>query len=630
VVVNSVTSRAARHHLLSRSDFSAMAEGRASAAFVEVLRSAQRSRRLLLLKALLDRAELNPALLSPLPGADSVWQALASAQVSEPAALDCVLLHPQVGTALSFALRRLTGGAGGDSAAGNPPLWVDVGQIHTIGLVVSARAGLNWRTSVALRHGRVMLPGLGMAEFPCPDGFDVALAKTEGGRIWLEHGGDVLEVPADPSQDARLWLGLRRAALSGPPDLTVWVDDLDPFRDFADPISPSRLDDRQLARWRRLLGAAWRIICDDQPEMARALAAGVTSLVPLPAADGWENRSASTGEAFGSVMVSPPSDATSLAVSLVHEFQHIKLGGLMHLVTLCGVDEAEVLYAPWRDDPRPLGGLVQGAYAFLGIATFWRAHRKNLTGSVAELATFEYAYAREQTREALAILRASTVLTPLGREFLDRMHDHVMSWPDDEISPGVMDLVRLVTDSHRAGWRIRHLRPGPTDASTMAGAWLDGADPPAPQASAVVPNPDRNWSQGRLGLVRRRLRTPDRSGDVPWRARWAANLTEWDVALVAGNYAAAIDGYLNTLRTDPTDLDAWTGLGLALRAAGATPASAALLGRPELVLAVDAALLAAGRAPQRVQLASWLGSVMRDPVTRDPVIRDWPRARSAG
>jgi hypothetical protein len=399
--------------------------------------------------------------------------------------------------------------------------------------------------------------------------------------------------------------------LGGASGVTVWLDDVDPFRDFADPVAPARLDEAQKQVWCDLLVAAWKIICDEQPETAAAIAAGLRSIVPLPVAKGWDNRSASTGEAFGSVMLSPPSDATSLAVSLVHEFQHIKLGGLMHLLTLTTHDEAANLYAPWRDDPRPLGGLTQGAYAFLGIATFWRAHRKNLAGPMAQLATFEYAVAREQTLEALDILRASSMLTTVGREFLDRMHEHVVSWLADEIPPGVTELVGIVTGNHRAGWRIRHLRPGDAGVVELAQAWRDGRSSPPPTASTVVAHRERNWSQGRLGLVRRRIVAPDRFHTAVHTATWATRLTECDVALVAGDVTAARDGYLERIERNPVDLDAWTGLGLALRQAGALIPADALLSRPELVVGVYAALRAAGPAPPPVELASWLGTVIR-------------------
>lgn len=602
VVVNSDKVRAIKPHLLSRSDFFALAEGRGSKDLIDLLWRAERSRRLLLITSLVDSAERDPAVLGPLPGAGAAWRALAEAQRARPAAVDPVVMHPQVGTALSYALRRLS-----TAEVGDGPLWVDVGQIHTVSLVVAARAGLSWQTVVPLRDGAVMLPGLGLARFPLTLPWDTAQARTEGGRIWLDHDGHEFEVPADPSVDGGQWLGLRQLSVGVAPVLRLWLDDLDPFRDFADPVPPERLDGPTRQRWLDLLTAAWAIICADLPEVADALAAAVRSVVPLPEADGWDNRSASTGEAFGSVMLSPPSDPTALAVSLVHEFQHIKLGGLMHLLTLTRPDETATLYAPWRDDPRPLAGLTQGAYAFVGIAAFWRSHRAGLDGTHGALATFEYGLARDQTRQALRILRASPMLTPMGREFVDRMHTHVESWLDDEIPATLTDLIRLVAQGHRAGWRIRHLRPDLNQVSTMARAWLEGAPPPPWPDGVVVAHQDRNWSRGRLGLARRRIVAPDRLGAARITAPWAANLTTHDLALVSGRFDAARDGYLAGIRADPVDLDAWTGLGLALRGTAETAASTVLLCRPEVVLAVHTLVRAQDQAPSPVALAAWLG-----------------------
>jgi len=60
------------------------------------------------------------------------------------------------------------------------------------------------------------------------------------------------------------------------------------------------------------------------------------------------------------MMSSLPPDPAQMAETLVHEFHHIKLGGLTHLVRLTDDDQTASHYAPWRDDPRPLGGFLQG------------------------------------------------------------------------------------------------------------------------------------------------------------------------------------------------------------------------------------------------------------------------------
>ncbi|GAA3300168.1 hypothetical protein GCM10020295_40210 [Streptomyces cinereospinus] len=103
----------------------------------------------------------------------------------------------------------------------------------------------------------------------------------------------------------------------------------------------------------------------------------------------------------------------------MHEFQHIKLGALINLGPLTepppdpGPPE-ELFYAPWRDDPRPLEGLLQGIYAFFGVARFWRAHRRTADAAYVPLAHFEFALWRAQVWSVLTEAHGHRLLTPLG------------------------------------------------------------------------------------------------------------------------------------------------------------------------------------------------------------------------
>ena len=63
-----------------------------------------------------------------------------------------------------------------------------------------------------------------------------------------------------------------------------------------------------------------------------------------------------------------------MAETLIHEFQHNKLCGLMDMLPLIE-PSGERGYAPWREDPRPMAGLLQGVYAFAGIVHFWDVQR---------------------------------------------------------------------------------------------------------------------------------------------------------------------------------------------------------------------------------------------------------------
>ncbi|MET0496154.1 MAG: HEXXH motif domain-containing protein [Actinoplanes sp.] len=590
-----------RRLTLTESAFDELARGQGSPEVIDRLWAGQRSRRMIMLRAFYDATAGDPALLGPLPPVAGAWQALESAQDAASEDVTALLMHPQVGNWLAYALRRQRGGA--QSPA---PPWVDFGQFHTVALAAATIAGQPFTTVVPLRDGRVMLPGFGMAYFASCANSEVAEAGTSDGQIWIRHGDDLVQVPG-PGEDADGWWSLRRLTAGEQPGLAVWLDDLDPMRDLADPVPPARLPEAEVRRWEQLLRDAWVILTRDHTDIAAALGAGVTSLVPLPAGDGWDTRSASTGDAFGAIMCSPPPDAETLAVSLAHEFMHIKLGGLMHLVPLTGSTGTASLYAPWRDDPRPPGGLLQGVYAFFGITLFWRKQRNGRPESI--LHDFEYAYARAQTVEALGIVRSAGGLTERGFGFTDGLAEELATWSSDEVDGDAAALARLVADGHRAGWRIRHCGPAPADVDTLLGAWAQGrADGVKIGPSIVSPDPEmRHWSQPRLGLARRRIVAPSRYRDVR-EMHWGAALTDADLALFAGDADTAAKGFAQQIVADPEAIDAWTGLGLALSIGSPGPAARALLARPEVVLAVHRRLFAgSGEKPSALDVADWVG-----------------------
>jgi HEXXH motif-containing protein len=596
------------HHTLSMSDFAQLATGYGSARTVALLWTTERSRRLVLLRMLLAEVSACPELLGPLPSAESAWEVLTAAHEATPSDIDGLLLGPQLGNWAAHTLRRRHGGAEDDV-----PHWIDFGAIHAVGLVAAYRAGLSWRTRIPLRHGRVMLPDLGLAYFPSDEPWSIADATVVAGRIELTHDGRTIAVPAHPELDAEGWWGLRRhSAVAAGTAFTVAINDLDPFRDLADPVPPARLDDAAFAQWSNLLDEAWHILVRDDRESAEALAIGVVSIAPLPSGEhGDGTRSASAGDAFGSVMTTLPPDAPTFAVTLVHEFQHIKLGALMHLLTLTEDRPTSDLYAPWRDDPRPLPGLLQGLYAFFGIAHFWRVHRLNATGVEERRATFEFAYSRAQTREALAeVERVSANLTPRGRQLLDGLTATFLPWLNDDVDPRVLMLAQTVSDGHRAGWRIRHLRPDPADVDALVKTWHAGNTAElAPIGCAVQPDPTVRWSQGLLGLARTLLLSPDRYDEIELTAGgWTADLTTADLALMAGDVMSACEGYLANIAADPGSTLAWRGLSLALPDNAPATARTALRHRPEIVRAVYRGIAATSPGQSPVAIAAWVGT----------------------
>lgn len=630
------TRPAARNHQLPKPHFEALCAGLGDAEAIHELWATQRSRRLLLINAVVEAAHEIPGALGPLPPAADAWEVLTRAEDAAPEAFTDILLHPQVGNWAAYVLRRDRGGADSDA-----PLWIDIGMIHALALTAAAHVGHAWRTKVPARRGRVMLPRLGMATFPASDTepWSYADAETDHGRIRLTLGDCTLVVPtSDEAQNrpGRLpdrahgasWWPLRRLRVSGElgPDLLVFLDDIDPYRDLADPVPPARLGDAEFAAWSDLLARAWDLLCRDHRPSAESISEGVVSLVPLARGDGSETRSASTGEAFGSVLISPPFDEVTLAVSLVHEFQHIKLGGLIHLGPLAIDDDRQCYYAPWRDDPRPLSGLLQGAYAFTGIMAFWRRHRARQSGRELLLADFEYAYARLQVDDALCTLDDSPGLTRWGTQVVQSLTRQIRPWLAEPLLPQATKAAELSAAWHRAGWRIRHLQPAPADVEALATAWIDNTpEDETTQLHAheatVVPHPQLRFARGMAALIRQQLDVPKLPDEA---ARLSSlNLTEADAALVRGDTRVAHAGYTARIKADPDDFDAWIGLGLSADAdeRGESPEHGsherrALLDLPDLVRAAYLHLIGAGHAPDPAQLAARAGRAAAAPTGR--------------
>ncbi|MFE7635651.1 HEXXH motif-containing putative peptide modification protein [Kitasatospora sp. NPDC057518] len=176
------------------------------------------------------------------------------------------------------------------------------------------------------------------------------------------------------------------------------------------------LGSAELALWERRLAEAWEILVRRHRPHARAVAACVATVVPLRPAPGGEAVSAAARRAYGAVAASLPDDPVLLALALVHEFLHVQLGALLDLVPLHRPNGPAAYHAPWRPDPRPAGALLQGAYAHLGVADFWRAEAAAGAGDVAR-ARGESVRWRTHTLSAGETLLSCGELTAAGLEF---------------------------------------------------------------------------------------------------------------------------------------------------------------------------------------------------------------------
>jgi len=613
------------YHRLSWADFDEIARGGGGAGVIRRLRYAERSRRLLLLRALVDEVTEIPDLSGPLASPELAWELLARVQEKKPNMLNVMLDHPYTGTWVGYTMRLLR-----NRISGVLPLWMHIGHIHALAAAAAIRAGLDFHTYVPLRNGEVMLPTLGLARLTADSPCSVAEVCGERGQVNVGNEAGRVLLPRTLAVNTPKWWSIRQLTMrAGKHMISIRLDDLDPYRALYEPVLPQRLDAAEVNAWRALLDEAWLLIVQHLPDIAHALPAGLDSVVPRPAVP-FQMPSASTGEAFGSAIIARPSDAASLAATLVHEFQHIRLGGLLHLTRLHEEDSRERFYTPWRDDPRPIGGVLQGVYAFFGVTAFWRALARTGAGATDRRATFEFAYWRDQTWRTLCVLRDDPGLTVAGRRFVDNIAERLGPWQDESVSGDLADVAVGVAADHYAGWRIRYLRPNPETVAGLADAWLAHRGCPAPPApippttdadSAPTPVPDGSWSRARADLARLSIGEagvaeqplcPNRRSRLAETWTTVPGATAADFAYADGRFTDAVRGYRAELAADADRPTSWIGLGLALSALGTSPAARTLLRYPELVRAVYRKIQASiASTPTPDDLAAWIGRFMR-------------------
>ncbi|WSQ12360.1 HEXXH motif-containing putative peptide modification protein [Streptomyces sp. NBC_01231] len=570
--------------------FAELAAGGGSAAAVGFLVRAERARRLLLLRTLLDR--LGP-LSTPLTPAAEAWHALKEAAARAPEPVDRLLLAPATGGWIAHLLRRTHGTATG------PPLWAEAGHLCALAAAASLRAGTRTDLKVPLSDGCLALPGLGLARLPDAEpGLTVGHARTDDGRLTLtgpaRDGGTrtltvrpateplggggvpvrgfappVGEGLADHGQPYAAWLPLRTLTHSTPTgSVAIPLDDLGPYRDLDDPLPPARLDPDEAEAWQRLFEEAAVLLAEsggsgpgrfDPAAIGAVVPWGSTSTVPP--APPTVLVSASSGDSFGAMVIARPSSALALAETLVHEFQHSKLAALLHLFPLLDDDRRERYYAPWRADPRHLTGLLHGAYAFTGVAGFWRdrlaAARDGRTGTrddgAAEPAGYHFALRRLQARLVVRTLLAEGRLTPQGRALVSGLAGTLDGWLRERVPPASLARARTAAALHRTEWRLRNVVPA--------------TDPDHPPDSPRF-RPDRTpWPDVRTHAFATRPTAP-RTGDEH---------------LAAGNPAAALARYADELTADPAEPHTLAGWIVARAALDPGRTARRMLARPELL-----------------------------------------------
>ncbi|MGW8883968.1 aKG-HExxH-type peptide beta-hydroxylase [Streptomyces sp. NPDC055749] len=392
----------------------------------------QDTRRFVLLRALLDAAAQAPDTVCPPELRDRVaadWALLEAAERADRAAVRSVLLYPLVGPWALRCLHGLTGSAPG------PELRTDLAHLGALAVAAAIRARLAFTARLTARGPVLVLPTVGALEVG-PGQVDISVGE---GQLTFrqEVAGDVL-VHLE-SGIARPWDPRWRPTRVLPPLLAggapVPMDDLDPYRTAGDSPEPHglsaavRLDGPARLGWAESwAGVAAQLRTGGHQRLTEAavLLRCVVPLAPPPGSGRTGGSSAHCSgtrrEAFGAVLSSRPATPAHFASTLVHELQHTKIAALSAMTPLHHEGPDARYFAPWRPDPRPFDGLLQGAVSHAALADYWqqcalgaeRADQRDLAWS-------EHSRKREQVGAVLPVLAGSGALTSEGRVIVNEL-----------------------------------------------------------------------------------------------------------------------------------------------------------------------------------------------------------------
>jgi HEXXH motif-containing protein len=446
----------------------------------------QDTRRLVLLRALLDAARAAPAAVCPPSLLDRLaadWSLLERAERTDKAAVRAVLLHPLVGPWAQRCLYGLTAPA---PAAATAPgtatdpsstltLRADLAHFSALAVAAAIRAGLSFTRRLTARGELLTLPTLGALRTGAAPGHavDTDITATDG-RVTLRRTGaaPVTAWAADgcPRSDDPRWLALTTLPAVRPGALPVPLDDLDPYGTGGSGLerhglSGARdLDDGERKAWSEAWAGVEPLLSVGGAHRVTEAALLLRCLVPLApppgsgaTGEGAAHCSGTRREAFGAVLSSKPSTAAYFAATLVHELQHTKLAALCDLVPLHHEDDAARHFAPWRPDPRPFDGLLQGTYSHTALADYWQRFALGARRAThRDLAWAEHSRCREQVGAALPVLAGSAALTPAGRVLVNELITTYHRLCETPPPPGHAARAEAYVRTARVIWRQRN------------------------------------------------------------------------------------------------------------------------------------------------------------------------------
>ncbi|MCY4463706.1 MAG: HEXXH motif-containing putative peptide modification protein [Albidovulum sp.] len=174
-----------------------------------------------------------------------------------------------------------------------------------------------------------------------------------------------------------------------------------------------------------VLRASCQLIYELSPELYNSVGSLLRCLHILENLEPGYDLSLSLPELPHSIFTSVPfvheKDAIPrLAESVVHEVLHLQLSLIERISPVVRPSaDTEFVYAPWRDENRPIGGVIHGLFVFRGIEILWSRSSRILPNEVYDFAQKRVDEIRNQRK--LIEARNFSSLTRFGQDLFLRL-----------------------------------------------------------------------------------------------------------------------------------------------------------------------------------------------------------------
>lgn len=359
----------------------------------------------------------------------------------------------------------------------------------------------------------------------------------------------------------------------------------------------AELDSADARRWTAELEHHFATISSVSEHLGQEVAQGLRAIVPVHSPRAGLHVSGSFQEAPGMIVLALGRRMETVE-ALVHEYGHQKLNVITPLASLIVDDPGEaVYYSPWRDDPRPLSGLLHAVFSFSMVTDFYR-RLLELPGpaefDAAAVAARTYQVAG-QVEAGLRELRQHATFSPLGTAFIDAVDRRFLECRDSlpNPSPGECRELDVRAAAHRARWSERN--PLPSLRTPGRGAPDNGPDPAAAKTLAALGLPPDwdtgaivgRWYPGDALLALVRILSAEGAPALPESKpgeSLIADLAAAHRAYVGGDFRAAAERYAACVTHDPASPYFWQCYAFALRHLGRYDESLYILTHTETLM----------------------------------------------